>query len=72
MIVRGEFGLGDQAVAYAIAPYGSGLMLAALVFPQLKEMSPAPKYPVDQALLGKIARPRCEPRQTRLITRATH
>ncbi|MCY0092657.1 MFS transporter [Hoeflea ulvae] len=35
VVVRGEYGMGDRQVAYALAAFGGGSMLAALVLPRL-------------------------------------
>lgn len=40
VIVRSEFGLGEQDVAIALAAYGAGSMLAALTLPKILERLP--------------------------------
>lgn len=40
VIVRGDFGLGDQDVAFALSAYGAGSMLAAFTLPKILERLP--------------------------------
>ncbi|MCB4824551.1 MFS transporter [Roseicella aerolata] len=53
VLVKANLGLGDREVAWALAAYGSGSMLAALVLPRL--LSELPDRPIMLAGAGILA-----------------